>query len=833
MAAGYDGSIRIDTRVDTKGFNSGVVGITKSLKTLGATLGIAFGVKTLISFGKAAIGVASDLEEVQNVVDVTFGEMSGSVDDFAKSALKNFGLSELSAKQYASTMGAMLKSSGLAGQAVTDMSIEMTKLAADMASFYNLSTDEAFAKIRSGISGETEPLKQLGINLNVANLEAFALSQGITKSYNSMSQAEQVMLRYNYLLSVTGDAQGDFARTSGSWANQVRLLKEQWQKFLGLLGDGLIKIALPVVKFLNKVLELLILILEKIGQLYTAMTGKQLVDASSDTSNLSDSTTDLADSANSAAEGQNGLAKGIKKAKKAAESALAPFDELNILQHNMSDGDTGTGTGVGGITFPKTNFGDIEETDGKIDGLKKKFEDFFFVVENGFRALRDALLIPIYVPAPIFGEIPNPIYTPNWGLDLPTVPTPIFPPIKDPVYAPNWGLVPPVVPAPVFLDIKNPVYEPNWNLIPPPVPVVEIPPINSEEYQLSLETLGLQTSEFFGTLLENVSVNLETLSINIGIAYALFQEQTTALLLQLETSFALTMEKMKTNVDTTLNTVSTNLGVFKENVATLATGISTVLVANINKGLSTMGANVNKAIETIQTNLQTFGQSVGNIASDIAKAWVNNLNEGFKTAKQNFVVFANAIGENLKEFGGGFLRAAAETAQGFVSNMVNGFAKVWENFVDLMSGIGEKVSGWFRENKEVVVKTAITAGIVLGAGALALTVPAAIPYVAGALGTLKAIPGLATGCITRGPMLAMVGDNPGGKEAVAPLGELQDMLTSAVSTALIQSNQFNMGNTQPIVIKVNLDNKEIARAIYDPLQDEKSRRGDDPVIQPI
>lgn len=114
------------------------------------------------------------------------------------------------------------------------MSKKLTELSADMASFYNLSNDMAFEKIRSGISGETEPLKQLGINMSVANLEAYALSQGIRTSFQNMDQASQTLLRYNYLLSVTGDAQGDFARTSNSWANQVKLMGEQWRIFQAL-----------------------------------------------------------------------------------------------------------------------------------------------------------------------------------------------------------------------------------------------------------------------------------------------------------------------------------------------------------------------------------------------------------------------------------------------------------------------------------------------------------------------------------------------------------------------------------------------------------------------
>lgn len=203
---------------------------------------------------KNGIDYASDLAEVQNVVDVSFGKSAASINDWSQKALEAYGLNEVTAKRYNGTLGAMLKSTGVAGDSVVDMSEKLTGLAGDMASFYNLDTNAAFEKIRSGISGETEPLKQLGINMSVANLEAYALSQGITTAYDKMSQAEQTMLRYNYLMSVTSDAQGDFARTSDSWANQTRLLGENWTEFVGKMAANLLPTLTAGVSALNDVI---------------------------------------------------------------------------------------------------------------------------------------------------------------------------------------------------------------------------------------------------------------------------------------------------------------------------------------------------------------------------------------------------------------------------------------------------------------------------------------------------------------------------------------------------------------------------------------------------
>lgn len=242
-----------DAAKDVKKYGSSLSDLKgKVLSGLGNAAKVGF--STLVTAGAAAVGalgaagvasvkLASDLTEVQNVVDVTFGKNADTINTWAKNAAGAFGLSELQAKKFNGTMGAMLKSMGLSDDAVLDMSTSMTGLAGDFASFYNLPIEEAFQKIRSGISGETEPLKELGINMSVANLEAYALSQGIDKSYDSMTQAEQAALRYNYLMSVSADAQGDFARTNDSLANQLRIAQLEVQNLGGAIGMSLLPMA--------------------------------------------------------------------------------------------------------------------------------------------------------------------------------------------------------------------------------------------------------------------------------------------------------------------------------------------------------------------------------------------------------------------------------------------------------------------------------------------------------------------------------------------------------------------------------------------------------------
>lgn len=338
-----------------------VTGVTKSttdkvnahMSRIKGIVAGALSIAAITSFSKSCIELGSDLAEVQNVVDVTFGSMSENVNQFAKNALEAYGLSETSAKRYTSTMGAMLKSMGLTTQQAFDMSTSLTGLSADMASFYNLDTQTAFEKIRSGISGETEPLKQLGINMSVANLEAYALANGITKSYNAMTQQEQAVLRYNYLLSVTADAQGDFARTSDGWANQTRILTERFNALRASIGQGLIYALTPVIRVLNQLLERLLTVADAFSSFMARITGNdRSVQTSVGSAAKSMSTfADVADTAEASAAGIGTAAEeSAEKTKKAVRSLLS-FDQINKLNDPDESAAAAQGSdGFGGLT---------------------------------------------------------------------------------------------------------------------------------------------------------------------------------------------------------------------------------------------------------------------------------------------------------------------------------------------------------------------------------------------------------------------------------------------------------------------------------------------------
>lgn len=316
-----------------------------------------------MKLGKSAISLASDLEEVQNVVDVAFGSMAGEVEDFSKSALKQFGLSELAAKRMASTFMAMGKGLGIDGTTGKEMALTLTGLAGDIASFFNVEEEVAQTALNSIYTGETETLKKFGVVMTEANLQAFALTQGITKSYSAMSQAEKVALRYQYVLSQTALAQGDFARTSGSWANQVRLMKEQWSQLLGIMGSGLIQVLTPVVKALNSMLSSLISVGNAIAKLWG---GKGITNLSTSVS------TDLGNAAGSAGDLSSGLDDSNASAQKLAKT-IAGFDELNVLASQTSGGG---GSGGGGGGGGASTIVDSKAEEKEEEGMSKRLKDF-------------------------------------------------------------------------------------------------------------------------------------------------------------------------------------------------------------------------------------------------------------------------------------------------------------------------------------------------------------------------------------------------------------------------------------------------------------------------
>jgi phage-related protein len=380
-----DGCLNFDTNINSEGFEKGLkslsdmVGdIKPKLKSLAMAVTAAFSVKKLVDFGRQSIETASDLAEVQNVVDTAFGESKQKMEDFADTAVKTYGISKLTAKQTGSNFMAMAAGMGLANDSASDMAVALTGLSADMASFYNVGQDVASTALKSIFTGETETLKQFGIVMTDANLQAYALSKGITKSTADMSQAEKVQLRYNYVMSQTALAQGDFAKTSDSWANQTRILSEQWKEFGATIGTVLMNVLLPAVKAINSVLSQLISLAQGAARALSEAFGLELSNSADEAQSIVKSTSQVADN-------YSDIADNAQQTQEAQEGSLASFDQMNKLNDESKSDSTGV-SGAGEIMQPSGT--SVEVDTGKAD---KKLSDFFKSVRTQFEKLADYL----------------------------------------------------------------------------------------------------------------------------------------------------------------------------------------------------------------------------------------------------------------------------------------------------------------------------------------------------------------------------------------------------------------------------------------------------------
>ena len=293
-------------------------GIQKAFNAIKLTAVVA----ALIKLTKYTTSAASDLVEVQNVVDVSFGKSAQKVNAWAKTVIKNFGLSQTEAKRTASTFMAMSNGMDIANDAGTTMAITLTELSADLASFWNTSQAEAFTALKSVYTGETETLKKYGIVMTEANLKAFALTQGIKKQYSEMSQAEKVALRYKFVMKTASDAQGDFARNSTTWANQIKILKTQLQELATMIGQVFVKVLRPALIVINKLLSRIIALGNAIS---TAFGGNKVEDTSKGLNSTASSAEDLT----------NNLANSNEEAKELKKNLMS-FDELNTLDDSGS-----------------------------------------------------------------------------------------------------------------------------------------------------------------------------------------------------------------------------------------------------------------------------------------------------------------------------------------------------------------------------------------------------------------------------------------------------------------------------------------------------------------
>lgn len=388
---------------------TGFSNTSKSIKStrsgfrgLASTIGKFYATYWLVmrAVGKigGAVDLASQLTEVQNVVDTTFGDMASKVDDFTKTSIQDFGMSELTVKQISSRFQALGTSIGISSEQVAngtavankalmsqnntlykttdsmaDMSLNLTRLAGDMASFYDVDQADVAKSLQSIFSGTIAPLRRYGLDLTQATLSEWAMKNGLDANIKSMTQAEKVLLRYNYVMANTQAAQGDFAKTANTWANSVRVLKQEFQAWGSIIGSVIINALKPFVQALSKVMLKVISFTRTVADALGAIFGWTIeisgggatVDGMED---IAGGVGDIGDSAD----------KSNKKAQKLKKTLLS-IDEIHALDDN-SDSGSGGGSGSGGSGGGGAGGGvdsSLKKTDGLLEKYKSSIKDLY------------------------------------------------------------------------------------------------------------------------------------------------------------------------------------------------------------------------------------------------------------------------------------------------------------------------------------------------------------------------------------------------------------------------------------------------------------------------
>lgn len=310
--------------------------------------------------------------------------MTKQVDAFADNAMTQFGLSELTTKKYMGTFGAMSKSFGFSEQQAFEMSKTVAGLVGDVSSFYNISQELASIKLKSIWTGETETLKDLGIVMTQTALSEYALRNGYQKTIDKMSEAEKVMLRYQFVQDQLASATGDFARTADGWANQTRVLKLQFDQLKATLGSGFINIFTPVIKVINMIIAKLQVFANAFKTVTEMIFGKK----ANNTSNVTSGLSDVSSGYDNIGESADTAATETEKASKRMQKAVMKYDALNILSNSK---DAGAG-GSSSMDSALDGFQDVDVTvddiDSKIQSLLdkavKKFQELATLFSKGF-----------------------------------------------------------------------------------------------------------------------------------------------------------------------------------------------------------------------------------------------------------------------------------------------------------------------------------------------------------------------------------------------------------------------------------------------------------------
>lgn len=796
---------------------------------------------------------------MQNVVDTAFKDLSWQADQWASNAMTNFGLSELSAKKYMGVFGQMSNAMGITGKAALDMAENVTGLTGDVASFYNLSTDEAYTKLKSIWTGETETLKDLGVIMTQTNLDQYALNNGFGKTTAKMTEQEKVMLSYQYVTSALSNATGDFVKTQDSWANQTRILSLRFEQLKASLGKGFIALFTPILRGFNSLLAGLQKLADGFASFVQMLTG---ADISSSMGSISADIAGIGDDAGGAADNVSGIGDAAKKTAKDIEKSLAGFDQINKLTEPTDDSSSsGSGTdstsGIGSVDLVPDVSGSTANVSSAIsdmaDKVKKALEPLKAISFDNLVSSLDNLKRAVQpLTEKLFSGLEWAYYNvlvplASWYIeDL--IPTYIN------TLADAFELLNTV------LDVFNPVFESAWDNFFKPIAewtggiVVDV--INSigdafllvagylKEHETDVKDwTDLYITPFFKTITDFITELYDLIKSVIGFVIDLLGPSFDEIVAIISGAIS-AITKIVTGVLDILKGVIEFLnGIFTGDIDKCMQGIKDIIkgcleaIWGIIKVIVSLIVNLVKGTVDIVINLlKDIFTAIGNILSSIKSVFdkvlmaifnaVISVIDGIKDALWNIVDF---VGDT-------FSSAWSNVWNG----IINAFDNIFGGIVDIAKGPINMVIGLINGMLDGL-ESGIN-WIVRRVNALSFDVPDWVPVIGGdhfgfdlpEVG-FGSIPYLAEGGYVKPntPQLAMIGDNKHQGEVVAPEDKLLEMAQKAAdmaSSAELLAEAISILKQilkilETLDLDIQLDGKSLKKYVVDKINEHTKQTG--------
>ena len=799
--------LEIVIEAQTREFNQQIANVTNQVSNMEKRVNKSLGnIKNIFGrVGKwiAALGIgkvikdsiitAMDSIESDSMFDTVFGSLANDVRQWSEELQNTLGLNGYAIRENVATLYNMTQSMGLASSEALNLSRDMTLLAEDMASFYNLSSEEAFTKIRTGLTGETEPLKALGILVDDATIKQYAYANGIAKTGSELSNTEKVMARYIAIQQQTATASGDLARTLNSPANQLRVLQNNLNLLKIELGNAFMPIVQVVLPILNSFVQALVKVTSIVARFMNALFGTS---ASSSAGSTADAIGGVSSAVNGVSDAYNNAGDSAKKAAKDAKGFLAGFDEINKVNQNSSDSDSGSGSSsggsAGGIDIPTFN---TEEQEGALSELAGKVEEFALKVRNAFiniaNFIKEHKEIIISLIAGLAAGIISIFIAANWGTIVSTI-SGIFIPLI--TWFKNLALA---------MEFSTPLKVFSYGLFgisPIALAIVAI---------IAAVTAAVvylwQTSDTFRqSLIDGWNALISALTPYweaIKGALILIGD---LLITFLKPILFILWDAWCTVVD---NIVKITMSLWTNCIAPVVQFLGECLKKIID-GLSEIWQAWKPTIEKI-------GEILVGIWNTCLKPVVNWLGNEFIQAFRNVGNYIKPILDSLKTMFGGLID--------FIVGVFTGnWQKAWQGVQNIFKGIFDGLVNIAKKPINSIIDAINT--MIKGLNKIKL--PDWVPGLGGKGINIPTIPKLAKGGIIDSPTIAMVGE--AGKEAVMPLenntGWITD-LANKVAERLPSQSSTNNNNDQPINFTIQVGQTTLGKIVIDSINKVQRQAG--------